>query len=150
MADMPPVQATVPADRARIPIIRCTSSGIHQQGIGSESSVPIGQNRLNILTRVINPTDPVDNNEHEPSIFEGCQQYHSLSARMQDYAIRMSTADIQALRSACCIKGLGMDGTRKDLILKLCCDHDTHTCNREGNRLRQSSRQGNKGNNISG
>ena len=52
--------------------------------------------------------------------FEGCFQFSTFDERTQEMANAMVGAPINALRHSCRVRGISDEGSRRDLIIRVC------------------------------
>ena len=81
------------------------------------------------------PISPHDSQQREENqsgssndhlFFEGCEQFSTFDERAREMATAMIGSLINAIRHSCRVRGISDEGSRRDLIIKVCLSHN-HT-----------------------
>jgi len=120
--------------QGRIRVARdCSPRGPREEN----SSVP-GRNEMRerkLSRHQTVPISPHDSQQREENqsgssndhlFFVGCEQFSTFDERTREMATAMIGSPINAIRHSCRVRGISDEGSRRDLIIKVCLSHN-HT-----------------------
>ena len=108
----------------------CPPGGLGAENAGAPGRNEMRERKFSRPAIIIDSQVPQDCQHREENqtgsdhlFFEGCFQFSTFDERTQEMANAMVGAPINAIRHSCRVRGISDEGSRRDLIIRVCLSH---------------------------